>query len=216
MYQKCFFENPHGQSFHYILSLPEGYDSGKRYPLVIFLHGAGERGREDGSEIGLLGRYEFVKKYPSDWNKKAIVAAPQCPSEKYWGCYTESLNRFLDMLLEKLPVDEKRVSLTGLSMGGTGTWMWALANPERFAAIAPVCGSGIYWYGEKLVDKAVWAFHGDIDDIVPPEESLKMVQSVNKRGGHAKLTVFHGVGHDAWDPAYGDLTLFDWLTEQSL
>ena len=96
-------------------------------------------------------------------------------------------------------------------MGGTGTWLWAMANPERFAAIAPVCGTGICWYGEALRQVPVWCFHGDKDDTVPLDESVRMVERVNERGGSARLTVFEGVGHDSWERAYAGSALVDWL-----
>ena len=133
------------------------------------------------------------------------------PADKYWGGYIESLNDFLDGLLDRLRVDADRVYLTGLSMGGTGTWLWAMANPERFAAIAPLCGTGICWNGEALRQVPVWCIHGDKDDTVPLHESLRMVERGNERGGSARLTVFEGVGHDSWERAYAGSALVDWL-----
>jgi len=216
MLHKRYFNNPTGQGFHYELSLPADYDPQNRYPLVVFLHGAGERGNPDGSELELVERNGWFWRVAAGEEFSAIMVAPQCPTGKYWGCYTESLNKFLDTLIGNYAVDEKRVSLTGLSMGGTGTWMWGMANPERFSAFAPVCGSGIVWYGEQFVTKPVWAFHGDVDSIVPAEESLHMVAAVNRRGGHARLTLFHGVDHDSWVQAYAGRELFDWLIAQQL
>ena len=216
MVKELFWENPYGKDFHYLCYLPKDYDASKKYPLVFFLHGAGERGNEDGSELELVYRYFWFDRARKGEDFPCIMVGPQCPREKYWGCYVESLNRFLDFVISEYAVDTDRISLTGLSMGGTGTWHWSLGNPERFAAVAPVCGTGVYWYGEKLVNKPVWAFHGDVDDIVPPEESLQMVKSINKRGGHAKLTLFHNVGHDAWVGAYKGRELLDWMMEKSL
>lgn len=216
MISELYWENPCGQSFRYLCYLPKEYDPSKKYPAVLFLHGAGERGPEDGSKLEYVYRYFWFDRARQGEDFPCIMIGPQCPDDKYWGCYTESLNRFLDDLLETYAIDPKRVCLTGLSMGGTGTWHWSIANPERFAAVAPVCGTGIYWYGERLVDKPVWAFHGDIDDVVPPEESLQMVKSVNMRGGHAKMTLFHNVGHDSWTQAYAGTKLLDWFMERSL
>ena len=135
----------------------------------------------------------------------------QCPNEKYWGCFTESLLEFLDEMTATLKIDLDRVYITGLSMGGTGTWMLAMADPDRFAAIAPVCGSGIYWYGGALKEVPVYAIHGDCDETVPTYESVNMVGSVNKKGGNGILKVLPGVGHNAWEQAYGDDELTDWL-----
>lgn len=216
MVQELYWDNPVGQSFHYLCCLPKGYDAAKKYPLVFFLHGAGERGPEDGSKLENVYKYFWFDRARRGEEFPCVLIGPQCPDDKYWGCYTESLNRFLDHVIAAYAVDPERISLTGLSMGGTGTWHWSIANPERFAAIAPVCGTGICWYGERLVRKPVWAFHGDVDDVVPPEESLQMVKSVNKRGGHAKLTLFHNVGHDAWTNAYAGTELLNWLLEQKL
>ena len=212
--EKLYFENGGGQSFHYLRYVPSAMSG--TFPLVIFLHGAGERGSEDGSELDLVKRYFWFDRVDRGEEFPFIMAAPQCPRERYWGCYIESLERFRAFLLDTLPVDPGRVYLTGLSMGGTGSWLWSLGYPEHFAAVAPVCGTGVYWYGEKLADKPVWAFHGDLDDTVPPRESLDMVSSINRRGGHAKLTLLHGVGHDAWTEAYRGTKLMDWFLEQHI
>ena len=171
------------------------------------LHGAGERG----DDYDVLCRHGFLRRAAAGEEFPFLLAAPQCPADKYWGGYIESLNDFLDGLLDRLRVDADRVYLTGLSMGGTGTWLWAMANPERFAAIAPVCGTGICWYGEALRQVPVWCFHGDKDDTVPLDESGRMVERVNERGGSARLTVFEGVGHDSWERAYAGSALADWL-----
>lgn len=148
---------------------------------------------------------ESGKEYPF------IFVGPQCPSGKYWGCYTESLLAFLDYICETLRVDTKRIYLTGFSMGGTGTYMLAMAAPERFAAIAPVCGNGIYCYGEMLVDMPVYMFHGDCDEIVPIQESVSMLKAINKRGGNAKLKICYGLGHNAGDVAYDGEELVEWF-----
>ena len=216
MVKELFWNNPCGQSFHYLCYLPKDFDPAKKYPLVFFLHGAGERGNEDGSELEYVYRYFWIDRARKGEDFPCVMVAPQCPREKYWACYMESLNRFLDFAIDEYAVDTDRIYLTGLSMGGTGTWHWSMGNPERFAAVAPVCGTGVYWYGEKLINKPVWAFHGDVDETVPPEESLQMVKSVNKRGGHAKLTLFHNVGHDAWVGAYKGTELLDWMLAQRL
>ena len=216
MTEKLFWENPKGQSFHYLRYIPRDLEPGEKRPLVFFLHGAGERGPEDGSELDRVFRYFWLGRSEKGEEFTFLMLAPQCPDGKYWGSFLESLNRFLDEALQTLPADEKRVSLTGLSMGGTGTWLWALSDPERFSAFAPVCGTGVYWYGEQLIHKPVWAFHGDVDEVVPPEESLSMIRSINKRGGKARLTLFHGVGHDSWVGAYEGDVLMKWLTEKSL
>ena len=205
-YQKWEHEVFH--NFKYVQYLPKDLDPGKTYPLVLFLHGAGERG----DDAALAAKWGFMqharesgKEYPF------ICISPQCPKDKYWGCYTESLLAFLDDICEKLPVDRSRVYLTGLSMGGTGTFMLAMAAPERFAAIAPVCGSGIVWYGEALKDVPTYMFHGDCDEVVPLHESVTMLKAIHSRGGNAQLKICYGVGHDAWRTAYAGDELVQWL-----
>lgn len=213
MYTKHQWEDAHHFNFKYVQYLPKDYDPTQTYPLVFFLHGAGERG--DDLDLAVNNSFmrhtrEEGKEYPF------IFVAPQCPHNKYWGCYTESLLAFLEYICTILPVDRNRIYLTGLSMGGTGTWMLAMAAPSMFAAVVPVCGSGIYWYGEVLVNTPVRMYHGDCDNIVPIQESISMLNSINKRGGHAELTICYGMGHDAWDVAYAGDELVDWMMEKRL
>ena len=134
MYTKHQWESSNHYNFKYVQYLPKDYDPTKTYPLVFFLHGAGERG----DDLDLASRHGYAKHMREDGaDYPFIYIAPQCPFEKYWGCFTESLVAFLDYICEELPIDRDRIYLTGLSMGGTGTWMLAMAQPERFAAIAP-------------------------------------------------------------------------------
>ncbi|MBQ2253635.1 MAG: prolyl oligopeptidase family serine peptidase, partial [Clostridia bacterium] len=153
---------------------------------------------------------EQGKEYPF------IFIAPQCIGNAYWGSYTESLSAFLDYILETYAVDRRRVYLTGLSMGGTGTWMFAMARPNTFAAIMPVCGSGIYWNVANLLKTPIYMVHGDCDTCVPISCSVEMLTSINSRGGNAKLKICYGVGHDAWNYAYTDDSLLEWMLSQRL
>lgn len=208
MYTKHKWVNDKYFNFGYTKYLPKDFDPSKKYPLVVFLHGAGERG----DDLDIACRHGFMKHVrESGAEYPFLFIAPQCPQGKFWGCYTESLLAFLDDICKTLPVDPDRVYLTGLSMGGTGTWMLAMADSERFAAIAPICGSGIYWYGEALVKTPVMVYHGDCDDIVPIYDSVEMVKSVNRRGGNAQIKILYGVGHNAWDEAYRGDELYTWL-----
>lgn len=196
-------------TFNYVCYTPEDYDGSKPYPLVVFLHGAGERG----DDISLLYKHGFLKHVKEGKNYPFIIVAPQCPFEKYWGNYTESLNVFLDSIIEEYNVDVDRIYLTGLSMGGTGTWHWLLASPERFAAGVPICGTGVYWNAYKVRTLPLWVFHGNKDTIVPIRESEAMVESLNNIDGNVKFTVLDGVGHNAWEYAYND-ELVEWLLQQ--
>lgn len=213
MYTQHKWESDRYYNFKYTQYLPKEFDETKEYPLVFFLHGAGERG-DDLEVAARLGYMKYVREEGKEY--PFICIAPQCPFNKYWGCYTESLLAFLDYILETLPIDKNRVYLTGLSMGGTGTWMLAMAAPEKFAAIAPICGSGIYWNAEILKNIPIFMYHGDCDETVPISESINMLKAINSIGGNAQLKICYGVNHNAWDCAYTDTALIDWMMEQHL
>ena len=198
-------------NFPYILYLPDGYDEDEReWPLVVYLHGAGERGRDLKTPYayGIPQRIKDGDSFPF------IFVAPQCDDPLYWAGCIESLDAFLDDRLRELRVDRQRIYLTGASMGGMGTWMWGVASPERFAALAPLCGIGVPWYAFRLKDTPVWAFHGDQDGVIRVEESIWMTEAVNRFGGNARLTVYEGVGHDCWLQAYHDPELYEWMLAQ--
>lgn len=214
MYEKKYYADAVKDGFHYLQYTPAEAKRGEKLPLLVFMHGAGERGASDGSELELVARYGYFKQAGKGREFPFYMVGPQCPRDRYWGSYLETLNRFLDTVIKENNVDTDRIYLTGLSMGGTGTWLWALGDPERFAAAAPVCGQGINWYAGKLTQMPIRAYHGDIDDIVSPHESLEMVSSINRRGGHATLTLLHGIKHNAWEYAYTD-ELVAWFMEQS-
>ena len=208
MYTKHKWQSEVFQNFGYVRYLPKDYDESKKYPLVFFLHGAGERG----DDLDVASRHGFMKHVREEGREYPFIfVAPQCPAGKYWGCYTESLLAFLEYICESLPVDRERVYLTGLSMGGTGSFMLAMAAPERFAAVAPVCGSGIYWFGEALSNVPVMMYHGDLDETVPIEESVEMLRAIHKRGGRAELRICYGVKHNAWEIAYNGDELVNWF-----
>lgn len=208
MYTKQKWKSDCFYNFNYLEYLPANFDKNKKYPLVFFLHGAGERG-DDPELIALHGYLQYVREERAEY--PFIIIAPQCPDGKYWGCFTESLLGFLDYICEKLPIDKSRVYLTGLSMGGTETYMLAMAAPERFAAIAPVCGSGICWYAGALKDIPTYIFHGDCDTVIPITESTTMLKNINLSGGNAKIEIYNGVGHNAWDFAYKGDKLYNWM-----
>lgn len=208
MYTKHKFASEHFYNFSYIQYLPKDYDENKKYPLVFFLHGAGERG----DDLDLLSKHGYMKYHIEDDREYPFIfISPQCPEDKYWGNYVESLFKFLDYICENLPVDKSRIYLTGISMGGTGTYLMAQAEPARFAAIAPICGSGINWYGGALKDLPCRIYHGDCDSSVDPHDSLSMANSINRAGGKAELTVFPGVYHNCWDIVYSGEELIEWF-----
>ena len=203
----------------YLLFLPEGYEAkgDKKFPLMIFLHGAGERGTNL-SRVGQHGPPKIVK---TKKDFPFILVSPQCPSGEWW---TEDVVMgLLDDTIKNYNVDTNRVYLTGLSMGGFGSWAIGTKYPERFAAIAPICGGGerigILVAGRSktaaLKSLGVWAFHGGKDPVVQLAESERMVDALKKAGcTDVKLTVYPEAGHDSWTETYNNSELFAWLLAQ--
>ncbi|MBN1510277.1 MAG: prolyl oligopeptidase family serine peptidase [Sedimentisphaerales bacterium] len=192
----------------YLLYLPKGYgEKDQKWPLMMFLHGAGERG-SDLNRVKVHGPPKLIEQGK---DMPFIVVSPQCPFEQWWPEKIETLTALLDEIQSKCAVDPDRVYLTGLSMGGFGTWALGSAHPERFAAIAPICGGGQTYLARKLVNVPVWAFHGAKDPVVPLAESEAMVQAVTRAGGQAKLTVYPEAQHDSWTATYDDPEFYDWL-----
>jgi len=189
----------------YLLFLPEGYAKGdRRWPLILFLHGAGETGN-DVSRVKRHGPPKVVEKKK---DLPFIVVSPQSPTR---GWNVEALNALLDEVVSKYRVDTDRVYLTGLSMGGYGTWALAAAHPERFAAIVPICGGGNPATAKRLKHLPVWVFHGARDPVVPVANSEAMVKALKEAGADVKFTVYPEAGHDSWTPTYDNPELYDWL-----
>jgi predicted peptidase len=200
------------ETVRYWLYLPKDDESrsGKKYPLLLFLHGAGERG-SDPEKVKVHGPPKLCEKADS-W--PMITVSPQCPSDKYWSA--EQLILLLDHLMAVYSVDEDRIYVTGLSMGGYGSWMLACEIPDRLAAVAPICGGGDPEQAERLVDLPVWAFHGGADPVVPPKLSGDMIEAIRRAGGrHAKLTIYPEARHDSWTETYNDPDFYQWLQAQS-
>jgi predicted peptidase len=200
-------------SCKYLLFLPEGYGKEhKRWPLILFLHGAGERG-DDLEKVKKHGPPKIVqtkKDFPF------IVVSPQCPEGQWWTRKTEMLINLLDTIVARYDVDTDRIYLTGLSMGGFGAWALASEYPDRFAAVVPICGGGNRIMSLWLKDVPIWAFHGGKDNVVPVEESKELVDAINARGGHAKLTIYPDANHDSWTRTYDNPKLYDWLLQHRL
>jgi len=195
-------------SCQYLLFLPEDYGrKQQKWPMILFLHGAGERG-SDLKKVKIHGPPKFVEKQK---DFPFIVVSPQCPQDDWWPEKTEVLINLLDDILSRYDIDTERIYLTGLSMGGYGTWSLACAYPERFVAIAPICGGGSLYMAHKLKDMPVWAFHGAKDKVVPLKESQEMVNAIKDTGGNARLTVYPNAGHDCWTQAYNNKELYDWF-----
>ena len=196
---------------NYLLYLPKDYgkDKSKKWPLVVFLHGSGESG-SDVEKVKTHGPPKLVaagKEFPF------ILVSPQAPVFPRRGWDVETLNAMLDDVLAKYAVEQDQVYLTGLSMGGYGTWAWASANPERFAAIAPICGGGdARMTSRRLRSMPIWVFHGAKDPTVPIQESEQMVAELKKIGNpEVKFTVYPEAGHDSWTVTYDNPELYTWL-----
>ena len=193
----------------YWLYLPEGYGpAGKEWPLMLFLHGAGERG-DDLEKVKVHGPPKLIAEgehFPF------IVVSPQCPKDQWWDI--ASLDLLLKHVIAECHVDTVRLYLTGLSMGGFGTWAMAAAYPERFAAIVPICGGGDPEQADRLARVPAWVFHGAKDNVVPLARSQEMVDAVKKAGGKVKFTVYPEAGHDSWTETYENPALYRWLLKQ--
>lgn len=198
--------------YSYLLTLPDGYeaDAAKKWPLLIFLHGAGERG----SDLELLKRHGPPKLIAAGKKFEAIVVCPQVPLKSVWN--EHGVKALADEMIRTHRVDTSRLYLTGISMGGFGTWDTALAYPDTFAAIAPICGgAGVgFVMAERIKDVPCWIFHGDADKAVPVDFSTKMHGALQKAGSAAKLTVYPGVGHDSWTQTYDNEEFWTWLFSQ--
>ena len=179
----------------------------KKLPIIIQLHGAGERGN-GGEELSLVDVHGFSK-IIKDKEYPCIFIMPQCPRDTFWVGRIESIIKFIAQLTDEYNVDTDRVYLTGLSMGGYGTWFTAMARPDLFAAIAPVCGGGMAWNAGALT-MPVWAFHGSDDTVVLPRNSEEMVEKLKVLGREIKYSKIDAVGHNAWDYAYNE-ELISWL-----
>jgi predicted peptidase len=199
----------------YWLGLPPEYDTepNHRWPLLVFLHGAGERGED----LKLVLKHGPPKLIAAGRTLPMIVAAPQCPAGEWWENTRQILavRALVDELLRTLRVEPNRVYLTGLSMGGYGTWRLAAEYPELWAAIVPICGGGRWFYADRLRHIPTWVFHGAKDPVVPLRESEVMVEAIRKAGGTVRFTVFPEAGHDAWTAAYDDPALYEWLLQHS-
>jgi predicted peptidase len=194
----------------YLLYLPEDYAKKDSWPLVLFLHGAGERG----GDLELIKKHGPPKLIENGMSFPFVVVSPQCPEDKWWE--PVALTALLDEIVEKYKIDQDRIYLTGLSMGGFGAWSLAAYTPKRFAALVPICGGGEPVAAKYLphVNTPTWVFHGAKDPVVPLSRSEAMVDALKQAGGNVKFTVYPNAGHDAWTETYANPKLYEWLLEQ--
>lgn len=195
------------EGIKYLISYPKGFREDEKYPLVIFLHGAGTRGesteklRNNSCVQNLLQRQDA---------RGYVLLAPLCPRGN-WYEWMNILVHLVKTYRETAYIDETRVHLTGNSMGGYGTWSLSTLYPEWFASAMPICGGGIPAFSKKLVNLPIRSFHGLCDKLVDPLESLEMAKAVNRAGGHAELILFPELTHNCWDAVYTDEANYDWF-----
>jgi predicted peptidase len=214
------FKNSDGSESPYVVYVPQKYDPAKPAPIMLFLHGAGESkgGTKMPVEQGIANGH--IQKRAKDF--PAIVVIPQAEEVKVayadrWLPKNPDGKRAIAMLettMKEYKVDEKRVYLTGLSMGGYGAWAMAAEYPDRWAAIVPICGGADPAIAEKIKNIPCWAFHGESDAVVKPELSRKLIDALKAAGGKPRYTEMAWVGHNSWDPAYSVDELYTWMFAQ--
>ncbi len=222
------FRLPTGETLNYRLYLPSPMPAGKKLPVVLFLHGAGERGTNNVSQLkhGVLSLIEFGKKS----NDPAILLVPQCPFKEQWVNVpwsalshtmpekpSDALRLALALLHEKtasLPVDPQRIYVSGVSMGGYGTWDTIQREPSLFAAAMPICGGGDTACAPAIKNIPIWAFHGDRDSAVPVTRSRDMVEALKACSGNIRYREYPGAGHDVWTRTFKDDEVLTWFFTQ--
>jgi predicted peptidase len=200
----------------YLLFKPREYEqqNGRLWPLILFLHGAGETG-DDPRIVVRTGLPAYLERV----NIPFVVVSPQCPQRSSWQLQTDMLRLLLEEVVDSLRVDPTRVYLTGISMGGAGAWIMGSRYPEMFAAMAPICGYGPQYLGFPdrvcaLNETPVWVFHGARDEIVPPQSSRILVETLRSCGGSVRFTVYPDLGHDSWTRTYENPELYTWFLMQ--
>lgn len=192
----------------YLLYLPKDYDQQESWPLLLFLHGAGERG----DDLDLVKRHGPPRLIAAGQEFPFIVVSPQCPRDQWWEPF--SLLALIDHISAEHRVDADRIYVTGLSMGGFGSWRLAAYAPERLAAIVPICGGGEVFWTRSFSHLPVWAFHGAKDTAVPLQRSVVMVEALKRSGGDPKFTIYPEAAHDSWTETYANPELYEWLLKQ--
>lgn len=211
------FEVSAKQTVPYLFYLPEEFDpsSKKKWPVILFLHGRGEsRG-----PLRIVAKWGPPRMAQRGDHLPYILIAPQCPARSRWTDDDQQAGvlKLLDHITSKFPADTTRIYLTGLSMGGYGTWKMATEHPNRFAAVSPICGRGNPEAAAKLVNVPIWAFHGTEDTAVLYRHSDEMVKAIREAGGtKVRFTTLQHVGHNSWSAAYATPELYQWFSKHKI
>ena len=211
----CTHRNLYGKEAKYVLFVPHAYRGDKPYPLILFLHGLGESGT-DGWRPTQVGLGPAIRQREASF--PFLVIFPQS-QKRTWLANSADAARALAIVAEvekEYNIDRRRVVLTGISMGGFGTWSLAAKYPERWAAIVPICGGGDPKEAGQIKDIPCWCFHGGLDPIVVPHQSRRMMKALWAAGGHPNYTEYARVGHDSWDKAYATPDLYEWMLQARL
>ena len=192
----------------YLVHYPEGFEKGRKYPVIFLFHGSGSRG----TNINKIKANSFFEKTKNTVHK-FITVAPQC-HENSWIDLWENVKMMVEEILLWDFCDTDRVYAIGPSMGGYAVWQIAISMPHTFAAIVPICCGGMYWNADRLKNIPVWAFHGMKDEIIDYKDSQRMVEAVNDCGGNARLTIYPYAGHEIWSDVYADEDVFSWMLSQ--
>lgn len=195
----------------YWIFLPKSYDNKKPWPLMLFLHGAGERG----DNINQVVKWGPPKRVLNKSDFPFVLVSPQCPKNQRWD--TAVLHTLVEHAAKSNKIDRSRMYCTGLSMGGYGTWAMIAKYPNLFAAVIPICGGGNPATAKKIAEMPIWAFHGGDDRVVPASRSQSMVNAIKKEGGtKATLTIYPGVNHNSWSKTYANEKIYSWLLSNRL
>ena len=197
--------------FDYLLYIPKNYDERRKYPLLVFLHGAVERG----DDLSVLKCHSIPKILDSDVKYNAVIVSPQCKTGVTWSSQTEKIFTFINDMISKYSIDENAISITGLSMGGFGTWQTIMDYPLLFSAAAPVCGGGMAWRADVIADLPIRIYHGEADDVVDVFYSKDMYRALKVNDAtDVNLILYRDKGHDLGNAVYGQTDLIDWLISE--
>jgi predicted peptidase len=228
LYEPLVFSNDKGEMLPYRMLRPANYDASKKYPLVVFYHGAGERGDDNTNQLRNCATYfikpDVMEKFP------AFVVFPQCPWRQRWvevdwdrdasaqpaepGQALRLSVELIERLLKQYSIDDRRIYLSGISMGGFAVWDLITRYPDMFAAAVPICGGGDETKAARCVHMPVWAFHSADDWGVKVIRSRNMIDAIRKAGGDPRYTEYRGLGHFSWNKAYSESELFPWMFGQ--